>query len=354
METPCLHLGILPHKSINAIVDIVSKYFPDTPFWAQMPNYAPSEGQFQQFVSGIPGVKNDVLGKKCYLDTRSYLYQSRSKEILKDYEDLSLSTLNKYKPNSVFFDYFLRILEEQKPKHAKGQIVGPISLGLLLCDETGNPVIENRKAMDIIIKSVCLQMIAQICEMKTIYPAIVPYIFVEEPEINKAYAPEQACRSKKRILSILKSVAKAIKENGAIPVFHSNACQDWSLPISAGFEVLSFNAETQFVTIMSNSVKMDKFLNSGGKLAWGLIPSNPEIITHTDTFGLFNHFLELVTRLKNFYKIHKSLILNNSLVTVGMNSAVFTDTVSEKAIILARQLADRISQEAISSDVEEE
>lgn len=353
METPCLHLGILPHKSINAVVDIVSKYFPEAPFWAQMPNYAPIEGQFQQFVTGIPGVKTDVLGKKCYLDTRSYLYQSRSTEILKDFEDLSIATLSKYKPNSVFFDYFLRILDEQNPIHAKGQVVGPLSLGILLRDESGSPVIENRKAMDVIIKLICLQVIAQICEMKTVIPAIVPYIFIEEPEINRAHSSEVPARNRKRILSILKTVAKVIKDNGAIPVFHSNACSDWSLPIDAGFEVLSFNAETQFVTILSTNIKLDKFLNSGGKLAWGIIPSSPEMIKQADLFSLFNHFIELVTRLKNFYKIHKSLILNNSLVTVGMNAEMFTDNISEKAIVLAKQLADKISQEAANTDIDD-
>lgn len=353
MEIPCLHLGIMPHKNINAVVDIVVKHFHKYPFWAQMPNYASLEGQFQQFVSGIPGVKTDVLKKKCYLDTKSYLYQTRSKEILKDFEDLSLTKLSKYRPNSVFFDYFLRILDEQKPAFAKGQIVGPLSIGLLLADESGFPVIENRKAMDIIVKSVALQIISQICEMKSICPSLTPYIFVEEPEINKAPLEENAGRSKKRILSILKNLAKVIKDNGAIPVFHSNSCHDWSLPINAGFEVLSFNAETQFVTLLNTNIKMDKFLMSGGKIAWGLLPSDPEQIKQADVCSIFNHYMEFVSRFKNFYKLHKSLILNHSIVTVGMNSEDFTDTISEKSIILGNLLADKISQEAAATEGEE-
>jgi len=346
MEVPFLHLGILPHKNINAVVDIVSKYFHDVPFWAQLPNYAPIEGRFQQYLTNIPGVKTDLLGKMCYLDTKSYLYRSRSISVIKDYDDISLSILKNYRPNSVFFDYFLRIIDEQKPKFAKGQIMGPLSLGVLLRDDTGMPVIENRKAMDIIIKSVCMQIISQICEMKTVSPAITPYIFVEEPEITKVCQPGTSMRSKKKVLTILKSVANSIKENGGIPVFHSNNCLDWSLPIDAGFEVLSFNAETQFVTILNTSVKMDRFLNSRGKLAWGVIPANPDDITHADSFVVFSKYMECVSRLKTFYKLHKSLILNHSIVTVGMNSEAFTEVVSEKAIVLARTLSERIAQEA--------
>lgn len=353
MQIPCLHLGIMPHKNINAVVDIVVKHFPKFPFWAQMPNYSSSEGHFQQFVSGIPGVKTDVLKKKCYLDTKSYLYQTRSKEILKDYEDLSLTTLSSYRPNSVFFDYFLRILDEQKPEYAKGQIIGPLSIGLLLADESGFPVIDNRKAMDIIIKSVSLQIISQICEMKSVCPSITPYIFVEEPEINKAYSEENACRTKKRIVAILKGLAKVIKDNGAIPVFHSNACLDWTVPINAGFEVLSFNAETQFVTLLNQNIKMDKFLMSGGCIAWNVLPSNPDEIKQSDLFSIFNHYMEFVTRFKNFYKLHKSLVLNHSIVTVGMNSEDFTEVISEKSIVLGNALADRILQEAAVSESEE-
>ena len=164
MEIPVLHLGILPHKNINAVVDIVTKYFKDIPFWAQLPNYAPVEGQFQQYLTIIPGVKSDVLGKRCYLDTKSYLYRSRGVSVLKDFDDINLATLKSYRPNSVFFDYFLRIIDEQKPQYAKGQIMGALSLGLLLRDDSGVPVIENRKAMDIILKAVCMQIISQIAD----------------------------------------------------------------------------------------------------------------------------------------------------------------------------------------------
>ena len=110
----------------------------------------------------------------CFLDTKSYLFKSRSTEILQDFDELSLDKLEKYRPNSVFFDYFLRVLHELKPKYAKGQIFGPLSLGLLLADEMGVPVIENRKAMDIIAKSVCLQVVAQICEMKKFWRCASP------------------------------------------------------------------------------------------------------------------------------------------------------------------------------------
>ena len=157
METACLHLGILPHKNINAVVDIISKYFSDIPFWAQLPNYSSVEGKFLQFLTPIPGVKNDLLKKKYYIDTQSYTFQTKIPGILKDYNDITIEKLEKYKPNSVFFDYFLRIIDEYKPKYAKGQIIGPITMGLLLTDETGTPAIENHKVMDVITKACILK-----------------------------------------------------------------------------------------------------------------------------------------------------------------------------------------------------
>lgn len=350
MEIPCLHLGILPHKNINAVVDIVEKYFPESPFWAQLPNFAPIEGQFLQYLSQIPGIKNDLLKKRHYLDTTSYLYKTRSLEILKDYEELSLSVLKKYRPNSVFFDNFLRIIENNKPEYAKGQIFGPLSIGLLLTDEKGVPVIENGKCMDIIIKALCLQIISQICEMKSVLPSVNPYIFVEEPEISKIFASEKPIYSRKKTLSILKMVAKAIKDNGGIPVFHSNHCMDWSLPIDAGFEVLSFNAESEFVTLLNSNIKLDKYLNAGKKLAWFIMPTDKEELLHTNIYNLFSRYLESLNRMKDFYKVHKSLILNNSIVTVGMDSSSFTEATSEKSIVLGRALADRIAQEAAQID----
>ncbi len=353
MDISCLHLGILPHKNVNAVVDIISKYFSDIPFWAQLPSYSPVEGQFLQFLSQIPGIKHDLLKRKYYIDTKSYVFQTRSPGILKDFDDVTIEKLKKYRPNSVFFDYFLRIIEEYKPKYAKGQITGPITSGLLLSDETGMPVIENHKVMDLIVKSCCLQCISQICEMKTIYPAVTPIIFVDESELGKAYEPENACRSEKAILTILKKVTKSIKENGGIPAIISKSCTDWNYAIKSGFEIITISPETQFVTLLNKELKLNNFLNSGGKLCWNMVPGNAEQLKNIDVQVLFNLYTEYITRLKNFHKIHRSLIISNSLIMAGNNSAVLNDTLSEKAITLGIALADKIQQESITP-IEEE
>ena len=353
MDISCLHLGILPHKNINAVVDIVSKYFYDIPFWAQLPNYSPIEGQFSQFLSTLPGVKNDLLKKKYYIDTMSHAFQAKSPGIIKDFENITIEKLKKYRPNSVFFDYFLRIIEEYKPRYAAGQITGPITIGLLLTDELGGLVIENHKIMDLVVKSCCLHCISQICEMKTIYPAVTPVIFVSEPELGKAYVPDNSYRSKRAINTILNKITKAIKDNGGIPAIISSTCTDWNYAIKGGFSILTINPDTQLVTLLNKELKLNNFLNSGGKLCWNIIPGNPERLKNIDVKTLFNHYLDCITRLKDFHKLHRSLILLNSIVAVGNCSSVLSDTLSEKAIVLGKTLADKIKQEAITI-IEEE
>ena len=352
MKILYLHLGILPHKNIGAVVDIVEKHFPQAPFWAQLPNFSAIEGQFLQFLVNIPGIKSDVSKKRKYIDTNSYLYQSRSVEIIKDYDELSLEILKKYKPNSVFFENFLRIIELNKPKFAKGQVYGPISIGLLLSDEKGTPIIENGKVMDLILKSICLQCIAQICEMKNVCPQIAPYIFVEEPEICKVISSEKGRKVRKKYLSMLKTISLAIKNNGGIPVFHSPHCHDWSLAIEAGFEVLSFNTDSQFVTLLNPNIRLDHYLNAGNKLAWNLLPSDVEELMKTSVNDLFTKYTEEVNRLKSFYKLHKGLIISNSILTVG-DPAGFSEPASAKAINLIKGLADRIEQEAAKINQED-
>ena len=353
MDISCLHLGILPHKNLNAVVDIISKHFPDLPFWAQLPNYAPVEGQFLQFTTPIPGIKSDILKTKYYLDTRSYVFQTRSRGIIKDYEDISFDKLKKYRPNSVFFDYFLRIIDEFKPEFAKGQITGPITIGLLLSDERGVPLIENHKVMDLITKCCILQCISQICEMKAVHPPVKPIIFIDEPALGKAVITDNACRSPKVIKSILKKITQAIKENGGIPAISSSSCTDWNYAVESGFKIICINPATQFVTLLNKDLKLDKFLNSGGKIAWIAIPDNEEKIKKTELNQLLQQYLSNVIRLKDFHKLHKSLILLNSIIAVGSSNPAISDTLAEKSIVLARSLADRIQQEIAALQEEE-
>ncbi len=354
MDIPCLHLGILPHKNINAVVDIISKYFPDVPFWAQLPNYSQIEGQFLQFISPIPGIKSDLLKKKFYLDTKSYVYQTRRSGIIKDYADITIEKLKKYRPNSVFFDYFLRIIDEFKPEYAKGQMTGPITIGMLLSDETGVPVIENHKAMDLILKSALLQCISQICEIKSACPSVTPVIVIDEPELGKAIVPDNACRSPKTIRSFLNIITKAIKDNGGIPALSSSGCTDWNYAIESGFDILCITPETQFVTLLNKDLKIDSFLNTGGKIAWNSIPDNPDKLKNIEVKTLFNQYLENVTRLKNFHKLHRSLIFSNSIITVGSNNPAVSDTLAEKSITLAKSLADKIQQELAAQNSADE
>ena len=68
--------------------------------------------------------------------------------------------------------------------------------------------------------------------------------------------------------------------------------------------------------------------------------------------GDFVKFMEEVNRLRDFYKLHKSLILSHSILTIG-DPAAFSEPASEKAISLIKNLADRIEQEAARANEEE-
>lgn len=349
LKLECLTLGSLPHKDIESAMKIVKNDFPVIPFWPQLVKLNKNEDMIVQFIENLPGLFND--GEKLYLDNESDDFFEQLEAFFMDYEEIIADSdskiLEKYSLTenySLTFKPFLEILKTTKPKFGKGQICGPFTLATTLVDKNGRCAYYDETLREIIVKMLSLKSLWQIKQIKQAHPEITPIIFLDEPSISQLGTSAFITISKTEVVQIIKEVSDIIKDNGALSAIHCCGKCDWSIPVECKVDIIHFDsyAFAQNLSLFSNELK--PFLQNGGKLAWGVVPTLDKDALDNSDINLMSQKFEDAIEYLIQKGIDKSFILENSLVSTACGAGSLSIEQSEKAMDLVQELSCRLKE----------
>ncbi|MHB9095910.1 MAG: uroporphyrinogen decarboxylase/cobalamine-independent methonine synthase family protein, partial [Eubacteriales bacterium] len=274
----CLATGIgsVPHTDPDEAVKFVMSYFPDIPYWPQLPAKGSKEGFLNQFIGPLTelGLIRSK-GDKYFFDTEQQEWGARLARFYELYmaavegDDTALNFFNFPEDSASGFYAFVKYLETNgvhNAKYIKGQISGPLTVGLALPDQDRRAAYYNPQARDVLIKTVALQGLNQV---KTLARFGLPVIvFVDDPGLYASGQSTFITLKKDEIVSELNSIYEAIKSEGALTGTHSCAGMDWSILLESKVDIISFDAFEYFISIASYMDGVKSFLNRGGVFAW--------------------------------------------------------------------------------------
>jgi len=346
-----LGIGSLPHKNPDEAMRVVAQNFPQIPFFPQLANISKNEDMMFQFLEGLPSFSPDK-SEKFLLDSESEEFLSGLEEFFSDYEEI-ISNINsplleKYvitSKSSSTFEKFEQFINDTKPHYAKGQIVGAFTLCTTLKDQNGRVIIYDETLRDIIVKLLSLKALWQIRHIKTANPDTIPIIFMDEPSVSQIGSSAYLTISENEVISMLKEISDVIKNNGGLSAMHCCGKCDWRLPIKTGISIINFDAYTYGQNFNVYHKEISKFLNSGGKIAWGFVPTLDGKILHKLSIeDLVQKFHDSVNYLtKN--GINEKLIIDNSLITSSCGAGGLSIKDAELAMSLVKGLSDRLKSE---------
>jgi hypothetical protein len=125
-----------------------------------------------------------------------------------------------------------------------------------------------------------------------------PVLFFDEPYLTgfgSAYLPI----SREEVIDILTQALEAARGAVSGPLklgIHCCGNTDWGLLLSAPIDILSFDSYGYFDSLRLYAPALAAFLDRGGWLAWGLVPTGEEFQQETPDH-LWSRFQEQVTRL---------------------------------------------------------
>lgn len=353
-------IGSLPFCSDNApddAVNFVFDYCGDFPFWPQLPHFKAEENMTCQFLKGFSGAEFNKKYRKFYLNNENKDFINNSKIIQDDFEIITSSNsifeyeeiLNKYSitpPHSSTIDVFLKKIKNlnKKPELIKGTITGPFTLSTSLYDKNDKFIYHDKDIRKIIAKFLALKALWQVKEFKKVSNNSMPVIFIDEPSLSKLDSPLCVDMKKEDITAILKIVSDEIQKFGGLSGVHCCGKTDWDMIIQSETNIINFDAYSYSENILKYSNSIKHFLQYGGFLAFGIIPTLDEkALLNLDDKKLYEKLQNSIDALSK--NIDKTLILKQSFITPGCGCSSLSIDLSKKTMALAKELSAALKKE---------
>ena len=347
LKLQALAIGSLPHNTVESAMEVVKKDFSEIPFYPQLSNINRNEDMTIQFLEGLPSFLPS--NESFEIDTESEKFFEDLESFFTDYEEIIADTdteiLEKYAISKEFsstFPDFEKIIKNTKPQYAKAQIIGPFTLAAMLTDQNGINAIFDETLREIVVKLLTLKVLWQIKHIKQANSTTIPIIFMDEPTLSQLGTSAYLTISEKDVVDMLAEISEIIHQNGGISAIHCCGKCDWTILIKAKADIINFDAFAFSEHLGLFAQGIDKFLQDGGKLAWGLVPTlDVEALKNITLADLIKDFGQGIKYLTN-KGIDEKLIIDNSLITSSCGAGSLSVELAQKAMDLVFELSNEL------------
>ncbi|MGD8966297.1 MAG: hypothetical protein PVI07_02205 [Anaerolineae bacterium] len=349
IEPHCLAttLGSLPHTDVVRGTDLVFEHTPEIPAWAQFPKRIVYENMMVQFTERMPGLVED--DDRFYLDTALPDFVEQLTDFYTRYlavaESGDVDALDSFGLSPKYAAGFTEFIG-RLPGHAasrnmfmlKGQVTGPFTLGTNLLDQDRRCSYYHDDLRDVIVKTVALSATWQIAQLRPFGHPVM--IFLDEPSLVGFGSQTFLTVSREDVIGDINEVAAAIHAQGGWAGVHCEENTDWSLLMETDLDILDFDAYDHMQAITLYPAELGAFLERGGWLGWGTVPTLDREAAATETVpSLLARFEAGVQRLvdKGF---DRELLLRRALITPSCGAGgVLTEPLAERVLGLLRDLS---------------
>ncbi len=269
-------IGSFPFTGIDETIDLIFSTCKEIPFWPQLPKRSQLENMYATFLEGVPCIVSDEEKNTIYMDT------TRTEGIEEFYENVAAENVKAFAISEKYAPGFYRFLDRLKEveddvRFIKCQITGPFSMGLGLKDENDKPVIYNFAFYDIIKKALNMKAKWMTGAIQERYPGTDIIMFCDEPYMV-SFGSAYISIPREDVIASLNEVIDGVPARCGI---HICGNTDWSVPFQSDIEIVNYDAFSYLDTIFYFTEDLKEFLERGGWIAPGVVPSSPDVMNET-------------------------------------------------------------------------
>jgi len=320
-------IGSLPHKDPSIACDIILSSIPQIPIWPQLPKTDIREAMEIQYSEGLPCVVLDKEKQRMYFNTSGEI----TSELEKFYENYLADNLDYFQISPLFsrgiYEMEKKLKEEHlAPPYFKNQVTGPVTTSLGRVDENKRAIYYNEIFRDIITKGT--EMKARWLVRKFGFLGCSQICFIDEPILSAFGSSTFVSVQRPDIVQYLKAVVNAIHKEDGLAGIHCCGNTEWTILIDAGVDIISFDAYDFGETIGYYPEEIKAFLEKGGILAWGIVPTSEKIKDESPE-SLVKKLEGVIENLSQ-KRINKNLIQEGCLLTPSCGTGSLTIELSER------------------------
>jgi hypothetical protein len=333
-------IGSFPHHDVSKACELVLTHFPHIPIWPQLPAASLLEQMEIQYSEGFPCLVIEREKERMYFDTSGDT--SRALEafyenyLSENFDYFAISP--EYSRGIAEMSQRLKNMDRSPVKYFKMQVTGPISFGLTIVDENKRAIYYNELFRDAIVKGLAMKARWQLRTFRAFFDKRI--CFIDEPILSAFGSSTYLSVKREDVVSQLSEMVEAVHSEGGLAGIHCCGNTEWTIPIDAGVDIINFDAYSFGDSLGLYSDRIKSFLEKGGVIAWGVVPTSEQIYEETtdSLIGKFSALLDSLT-LKG---IDRELLWNNSLVTPSCGTGSVPEERSEKICQQTKLLSDAL------------
>jgi methionine synthase II (cobalamin-independent) len=334
-------IGSFPITDPDKAVALSLQYLPQAPIWPQLPQRNFREHMDAQYSESLPGLVVDAVKNRVFFDTSRDLTPELEKffesYLEKDYGFFRIS-----EEYAAAFPAFIKALKKGLPpsmRFVKGHITGPLTAGTSFKDETGKDIIHNELLFDAVVKGLAMKAAWQIAELKQFGKPVI--IFLDEPAMESLGSGFSAVSSDV-VAEKLNEIIDTIHELGGLAGIHCCGNADWTMIFSTRVDIVNFDAFGYMEKVMLYLGDIKKFIDRGGALAWGVVPTGA--FTGNETADQLVAKLEAGIQRLVKEGLDRKTILHQSIITPSCGMGSLTPDKAEAVLKLLRAVSDRMQK----------
>ncbi len=311
-------IGSLPHQNPEDACSLILRTF-DIPFWPQLPRISFRESMVPQYSEGMPYLR---MSEK---DETVWVMRDDSDELERFYESYTDETRIAISEDfAAGLHAFLRMIKGRRFPILKGHITGPVTFTLGLKDNFGRLLFYDEELREIASMVLRAKARWQIDVLKQHADEVI--IFIDEPILSALGSSSYLGVDTGEVSRLIGDVVSAITEAGGIPGIHCCGRADWPLVLRSGARIVNFDAFEYFDTLALYRDELREFLEKGGYLAWGAVPTS-DVVNTVDDAAITSLMRSHLERLHEF--LPRELVDSRALITpsCGAGSRSIEETI---------------------------
>ena len=325
-------MAVMPHTDVDRALEVALSM--DIPFWPQLPNYNYYEDMYVQASEHFPGIVLDMEKRTLRFSMEKFaieLEEAMAHFEEPDYFDIS----DTY---SVVYRRFLELDLSERPA-IRGQLEGPISFGFNVADENDRPILFDDTVRPFMIEFMAKRVNVQLQRLKKINPNA--FMFVDEPGLQFLFSAmsgysDMAARADMDLFFSMIERPRGV---------HLCGNPDWDFLLGMDLDILSLDVYSNGEVFASYASAIKKFLDRGGTLVWGIVPTNFEPF-EKETMESLEKRLETIWKTLEKSGLEAPFLLSRSLLSPATCCLINPDKerTVEKGFRMIQELSGRLRE----------
>ena len=328
-------IGSLPATDVGEAIASVFANCPDLPYWPQLPKVSAAEGMNEQASAGLPGL---VVEEKRLRVVQTEAFFLGVERLLAAYDAGDTRPAALAPESAAAFEPFIRQVSRCGTPEAKGQIAGPVTVGMAILGEDGTPILYDAVLREVLTKFLHLRVRWQ--AERIARAGAAPVVFVDEPSLASFGTPFFGW-SKEQVQETLGAVASGTETVGS----HCCSNTEWSILLGCPeVTIVSFDAFGFADNFLVYRDDIAAFLERGGNIAWGIAPTAPEAAAAATVESLRERLLGQVEKVEAL-GFEREQVLRQSLITPACGIGTRDADTARRAFSLVHDLAADLRRE---------